>query len=111
VYRTQLGNQYQCVSIKLAYSSSSSTKNWIELSYASGCHSWSYIQGGLEILVKLEEQQIIKHFSAFQGHLRRNDNIALSLRIQLLTQQLEVGSGKLFLNTNPSKYPYATHNT
>jgi hypothetical protein len=66
--------------------------------------------GGLGI-VRLEEQQIIKHFSSFQGHLRRDDNVLLSLRIQLMIQELEVGSGTLFLNTNPSKYPYATQNT
>jgi hypothetical protein len=67
-------------------------------------------RGGLGI-VRLEEQQIIKHFASFQGHLRRDDNVALSFRIQLMLQQLEVGSGTLFLNTDPSKYPYATHNT
>jgi hypothetical protein len=38
-------------------------------------------RGGLGI-IQLEEQQIIKHYSAFQGHLRQNDNIAMSLLIQ-----------------------------
>ncbi len=62
-------------------------------------------------ITQLEEQQIIKHFSVFQGHLRRNNNIATSLRIQLMTQQLEAGCGSLFLNTDPSLYPYVTKNT
>jgi hypothetical protein len=66
--------------------------------------------GGLG-LVKLEEQQIIRHFSAFQGHLRRQDNIALSIRIQIMLQKLEVGCGTLFFNTDPANYPYATMNT
>jgi hypothetical protein len=34
-----------------------------------------------------------------------------AVRIQPMIQQLEVGSGTLFLNTDPSKYPYATQNT
>jgi hypothetical protein len=67
-------------------------------------------RGGLGI-IQLEEQQIIKHFSVFQGHLRRNDNVATSLCIQLMNQQLEVGCGSLFLNTDPSQYPYATKTT
>jgi hypothetical protein len=53
------------------------------------------LRGGLGI-VKLKEQQIIKHFSVFQGHLWRQDNIALSIRIQIMLQQLEVGCGTLF---------------
>jgi hypothetical protein len=47
-------------------------------------------------LVNLEEQQIIQHFNAFQGHLRRNDNIGKSIRIQLSTHQLEIGCGDFF---------------
>jgi hypothetical protein len=69
-----------------------------------------WFRGGLGI-VKLEEQQIVKHFSSFQGHLRCQDDVTLSIRIQLMIQQLEVGCGTLFLNTDPAKYPYATKDT
>jgi hypothetical protein len=62
-------------------------------------------------LVNLEKEQIVRHFESFQGHIRRNDDIGVSLRIQLSTQQLEIGSGALFLNTNPNLYMYSTTNT
>jgi hypothetical protein len=67
-------------------------------------------RGGLG-LVNLEEQQIIQHFHAFQGHLRRNDDIGKSIRIQLSTHQLEIGCGEFFLNTLPSQFNYGTINT
>jgi hypothetical protein len=67
-------------------------------------------RGGLG-LVDLEEEQITRHFESFQGHIRRNDDIGVSLRIQLHTQQLEVGSGALFLNIDPNQYMYSTKNT
>jgi hypothetical protein len=69
-----------------------------------------WFRGGLGI-VKLEEQQIVKHFSSFQGHLQHQEDVALSIRIQLMIQQLEVGCVTLFLNTDPAKYPYATKDT
>jgi hypothetical protein len=67
-------------------------------------------RGGLGI-TPLEEIQIVKHFTSFQSHMRRNDNIGKGLQIQLMVQQLEIGCGKLFLNTNPNDYPYATKRT
>jgi hypothetical protein len=67
-------------------------------------------RGGLG-LVNLEEQQIIQHFHAFQGHLQRNNDIGKSIKIQLATQQLEIGSGNIFLNTCFSTYNYGTSNT
>jgi hypothetical protein len=67
-------------------------------------------RGGLG-LVNLEERQIIQHFEVFQGHLRRNDDLGKSIRIQLATQQLEIGCGEFFINTNPSHYAYGTSNT
>ncbi len=67
-------------------------------------------RGGLG-LVNLEEQQIIQHFDSFQGHIRRNDDIGKSLKIQIATQQLEIGSGTMFLNTQYSSYNYGTSNT
>jgi hypothetical protein len=67
-------------------------------------------RGGLGI-VDLEEYQIVKHFEIFQGHLRRNDDLGLSLRIQLITQKLEIGCGRFFLNTDPNTYKYSTRNT
>jgi hypothetical protein len=56
-------------------------------------------RGGLGI-VKLEEQQIIKHFSAFQCHLRLQDNIKLNTLMviqpcSLPTQLLRTYSHKL----------------
>jgi hypothetical protein len=66
--------------------------------------------GGLSI-TPLEEIQIIKHFQAFQSHIRQNDNIGKGYKIQLMVQQLEIGCGTLFLNTNPNNFPYVTKKT
>jgi hypothetical protein len=67
-------------------------------------------RGGLG-LTSLEEIQITRHFTSFQGHIRRNDDIGKGLKLQLMVQQLEIGCGKLFLNTNPSEYSYGTKHT
>jgi hypothetical protein len=42
---------------------------------------------------------------------RRNDDIGKSIKIQLATQQLEIGCGDIFLNTCYSTYNYGTSNT
>jgi hypothetical protein len=68
------------------------------------------LRGGLGI-TPLEEIQIIKHFQAFQSHIRQNDNIGKGYKIQLMVQQLEIGCSTLFLNTNPNDYPYVTKKT
>jgi hypothetical protein len=67
-------------------------------------------RGGLG-LQSLDEKQAILYFELFQGHIRRNDDIGKSLRIQTSTQQLEVGCGPLFLNTDPTVYCYSTEPT
>jgi hypothetical protein len=67
-------------------------------------------RGGLGIK-NLDKQQAILHFELFQGHIRRNDDLGKSLRIQISTQQLEVGCGDLFLNTDPNLYCYSIQNT
>jgi hypothetical protein len=67
-------------------------------------------RGGLG-LHSLDEKQSILHFELFQGHICRNDDIGTSLRIQTSSQQLEIGCGDLFLNTNPNIYCYSTENT
>jgi hypothetical protein len=66
--------------------------------------------GGLGI-TPLEEIQIIQHFNSFQSHIHRDDNIGKGLKLQIMVQQLEIGSGRLFLNTNPLEYPYYTKKT
>jgi hypothetical protein len=66
--------------------------------------------GGLGIR-NLEEQQVCKHFETFQGHIRRNDKIGVSFRIQIIAEQLKIGYKELFLHTNTNKYPYSTPQT
>jgi hypothetical protein len=66
--------------------------------------------GGLGI-TSLEVYQVTKHIELFQGHLRRCDEVATSLRIQLATQQLELGCGTFFLNNNPHLFPYTNQST
>ncbi len=63
-------------------------------------------RGGLG-LHDLDEKQAIYHFEIFQSHIRRNDDLGKSLRIQTATQQLETGCGDLFLNTDPTLYCYS----
>jgi hypothetical protein len=62
-------------------------------------------------LQSLDEKQAILHFELFQGHIRQNDDIGKSLHVQTSTQQLEVGCGQLFLNTDPNVYCYSTEPT
>jgi hypothetical protein len=67
-------------------------------------------RGGLGIK-SLDEKQAILHFEHFQGHIRRDDDIGKSLRILTSSQQLEIGCGDLFFNTDPSIYCYSEQNT
>jgi hypothetical protein len=67
-------------------------------------------RGGLGI-INLEEEQVSQHFQVLQGHIRRKDDIGKSLRIQLTTQQTEIGCGEFFLNTDPTVYNYSNQRT
>jgi hypothetical protein len=67
-------------------------------------------RGGLG-LPHLDERQTILHFELFQGHIRRGDDIGKSLQIQTSTEQLEIGCGDLFFNTDPTLYCYSMQHT
>jgi hypothetical protein len=67
-------------------------------------------RGGLGI-INLEEEQVTQHFCVLQGHIRRNDDIGKSLRIQLSIQQVEIGCGEFFLHTDPLIYNYSNQQT
>jgi hypothetical protein len=67
-------------------------------------------RGGLG-LTTLEEVQVTKHFNSFQSHIRRDDDIGKGLKLQTMVQQLEIGCGRLFFNTDPVVYSYGTKNT
>ena len=66
--------------------------------------------GGLEVM-DLRLEQIIHQWETTKGHMCREDRVGTGLMLTLHDHQCIIGSGTLFLNTDPSRYKYGVVNT